>query len=110
MIGWPRRTLLLTLLAAAVAGPAAAEPAPVVTLFGPTHIAWTETYFPGAVHVQKQVPCGPCQQRVCPLDHHRPLVDIVLQSVADFLRRTGLGLDAEIERALLQLGHVEDLA
>jgi heptosyltransferase-2 len=42
---------------------------PVLTLFGPTHIAWTETYHAKAVHLQKQVPCGPCQQRVCPLDH-----------------------------------------
>jgi heptosyltransferase-2 len=42
---------------------------PVVTLFGPTHIGWTETYHPRAVHLQRQVPCGPCQRRVCPLDH-----------------------------------------
>jgi heptosyltransferase-2 len=48
---------------------AAAFGTPVVTLFGPTHIAWTETYFEKAVHLQKQVDCGPCQQRVCPLDH-----------------------------------------
>jgi heptosyltransferase-2 len=48
---------------------AAAFDRPVVTLFGPTHIAWTETYHPRAVHLQKQVPCGPCQLRVCPLDH-----------------------------------------
>src|SRR5262249_352417 len=48
---------------------AAAFGRPVVTLFGPTHIAWTETYYPAAVHVQKQVECGPCQRRVCPLDH-----------------------------------------
>jgi heptosyltransferase-2 len=48
---------------------AAAFGRPVVTLFGPTHIAWTETYFPGAVHLQKRVECGPCQRRVCPLDH-----------------------------------------
>jgi heptosyltransferase-2 len=48
---------------------AAAFDRPVVTLFGPTHIAWTETYFPRAVHLQKQVECGPCQRRVCPLDH-----------------------------------------
>jgi heptosyltransferase-2 len=41
----------------------------VVTLFGPTHIAWTETYHRLALHLQKQVECGPCQQRVCPLDH-----------------------------------------
>ncbi|MCS6977906.1 MAG: lipopolysaccharide heptosyltransferase II [Gemmatales bacterium] len=48
---------------------AAAFDRPVVTLFGPTHIAWTETYFDKAVHLQKTVPCGPCQLRVCPLDH-----------------------------------------
>jgi heptosyltransferase-2 len=48
---------------------AAAFQRPVVTLFGPTHIGWTETYFPHAIHLQKPVPCGPCQLRVCPLDH-----------------------------------------
>jgi heptosyltransferase-2 len=48
---------------------AAAFGRPVVTLFGPTHIPWTETYYPGAIHLQKQVDCGPCQLRVCPLDH-----------------------------------------
>jgi heptosyltransferase-2 len=48
---------------------AAAFDVPVITLFGPTHIAWTETYFAKAVHIQKQVPCGPCQLRECPLDH-----------------------------------------
>jgi heptosyltransferase-2 len=48
---------------------AAAFDVPVVTLFGPTHIAWTETYFARAVHLQKKVACGPCQLRVCPLDH-----------------------------------------
>jgi heptosyltransferase-2 len=48
---------------------AAAFRRPVVTLFGPTHIAWTETYYAKAIHLQKQVPCGPCQQRICPTDH-----------------------------------------
>jgi heptosyltransferase-2 len=48
---------------------AAAFDRPVVTLFGPTHVAWTETFFPRAVHLQKRVDCGPCQRRVCPLDH-----------------------------------------
>jgi heptosyltransferase-2 len=48
---------------------AAAFDRPVVTLFGPTHIDWTETYFAKAIHLQKKVDCGPCQRRVCPLDH-----------------------------------------
>jgi heptosyltransferase-2 len=42
---------------------------PTITLFGPTHIAWTETYHAKAIHLQKKVECGPCQRRVCPLDH-----------------------------------------
>ena len=48
---------------------AAAFDRPVVSLFGPTHIGWTETYFSKAIHLQKPVPCGPCQLRICPLDH-----------------------------------------
>ena len=61
-----------TLLATTDSGPrhfAAAFDRPVVTLFGPTHIAWTETYFPKAIHLQRKVPCGPCQLRICPTDH-----------------------------------------
>jgi heptosyltransferase-2 len=48
---------------------AAAFGRPVVALFGPTHIAWTETYYAREEHLQRRVPCGPCQRRVCPLDH-----------------------------------------
>jgi heptosyltransferase-2 len=48
---------------------AAAFGRPVVSLFGPTFIAWTETYYDRAIHLQKEVPCGPCQLRVCPTDH-----------------------------------------
>lgn len=48
---------------------AAAFGRPVVSLFGPTHIAWTDTFFPREIHLQKKVECGPCQQRVCPTDH-----------------------------------------
>jgi heptosyltransferase-2 len=62
----------LALLVTTDSGPrhfAAAFQRPVVTLFGPTHIGWTETYFPLAIHLQKPVPCGPCQLRTCPLDH-----------------------------------------
>ena len=55
---------------------AAAFGTPVVTLFGPTHIAWTETWFEKAIHIQKEVPCGPCQRRVCPLDHHRCMKEL----------------------------------
>jgi heptosyltransferase-2 len=78
--GGPKLSLGLTkacvrradLLVTTDSGPrhfAAAFDGPVVTLFGPTHIAWTETYHRKAIHLQKEVDCGPCQRRVCPLDH-----------------------------------------
>jgi heptosyltransferase-2 len=69
---------------------AAAFDRPVVSLFGPTFIQWTETYFPKGINLQKQVPCGPCQLRVCPLDHRcmRELsVAEVLAASEDLLRR-----------------------
>jgi heptosyltransferase-2 len=69
---------------------AAAFGTPVVTLFGPTHIAWTETYYPKAVHLQKQVECGPCQKRVCPLDHRCMTLltpDDVFDAAQDLLAR-----------------------
>ena len=48
---------------------AAAFDRPVVSLFGPTFIDWTITYFAKERYLQKKVECGPCQQRVCPIDH-----------------------------------------
>lgn len=70
----------LGLLVTTDSGPrhfAAAFDVPVVTLFGPTHIAWTETYFGKGLHLQHPVPCGPCQQRVCPLGHHRCMTELL---------------------------------
>ncbi|WP_211178802.1 glycosyltransferase family 9 protein, partial [Brasilonema octagenarum] len=54
---------------------------PVITLFGPTHIAWSETYSPLAVHLQHKVDCGPCQQRTCPLKHHRCMNELSVDRV-----------------------------
>jgi heptosyltransferase-2 len=71
---------------------AAAFDRPVVTLFGPTHIAWTETYHAKAVHLQIPVPCGPCQKRVCPVRHHRCMEEltpaIVFDAANQLLSRT----------------------
>jgi heptosyltransferase-2 len=66
---------------------AAAFNRPVVTLFGPTHIAWTETYYPLALHFQKEVECGPCQRRVCPLGHHRCMRELTPAEVFAAVQR-----------------------
>ncbi len=64
---------------------------PVVTLFGPTHIAWSETSYEKALHLQLDMECGPCQQRVCPLGHHDCMQlltpDQVFHSAVDVLSR-----------------------
>ncbi len=48
---------------------AAAMDVPVVTVFGPTHPEWTEIHFARERQVAVKVFCGPCQKKVCPLDH-----------------------------------------
>lgn len=67
---------------------------PVVSLFGPTHIGWTETYYDAETKLQKQLPCGPCQQRECPLGHLRCMteltVDLVYQAACRWLDRRPL--------------------
>src|SRR5439155_4651297 len=60
---------------------AAAFGRPVVALFGPTHIAWTDTFYPDEIQLQKRVPCGPCQRRTCPLDHHRCMTELTPDEV-----------------------------
>ena len=60
---------------------------PVISLFGPTRIAWTRTYHPLAVHLQQPVPCGPCQRPECPLGHHRCMVDLRPIDVFEAARR-----------------------
>lgn len=68
-----------TLMVTTDSGPrhfAGAFGVPVVSLFGPTHIVWTLTSHPLAVHLQQPVPCGPCQQGHCPLGHHRCMTEL----------------------------------
>jgi len=79
---------------------AAAFNRPVVTLFGPTHISWTETYFEKAVHLQKPVPCGPCQKRVCPLQHHRCMREL---SPADVFEAVQVLLNRFPERVRIEV-------
>ena len=59
---------------------------PVITLFGPTHIGYSETYYRKAIHIQLPVDCGPCQKRSCPLVHHRCMRDLTAEQVFQTVR------------------------
>ncbi|MGB0715438.1 MAG: glycosyltransferase family 9 protein [Phycisphaerae bacterium] len=52
---------------------------PVVTLYGPTHPEWTATDYDQERIVRIDVDCGPCQQRICPLEHHRCMTDLTVE-------------------------------
>jgi len=70
---------------------AAAYDVPVVAIFGPTAIAWTETWFAKEVKLQTPVPCGPCQRKRCPEGHLRCMTSIetdqVFENLAGLIRR-----------------------
>ena len=66
---------------------AAAFGVPVISLFGPTHIAWTRTNHPNAVHLSHPVPCGPCQKPTCALGHHRCMTELKPAAVYDVAAR-----------------------
>jgi heptosyltransferase II len=78
---------------------AAAFGTPVVTLFGPTHIAWSETHYDRSEHLQLKLDCGPCQQRECPLKHHRCMKELSVESVFAAVQRQLAKHDAVTEAA-----------
>jgi heptosyltransferase II len=82
-----RRTSLLITTDSGPRHFAAAFGTPVITLFGPTHIAWTRTHHPLAWHMKHTVPCGPCQRPVCPEGHHRCMKELAPDGVYAVARR-----------------------
>jgi lipopolysaccharide heptosyltransferase II len=60
---------------------------PALTLFGPTHIAWTRTHDPRSVHMLNPVPCGPCQRPICPLGHHKCMRELKTDDVFEAASR-----------------------
>ncbi len=66
---------------------------PTVTIFGPTHQAWTDTEYDGEIKLQMPVECGPCQLKTCPLDLRCMTgltIGMVLEAVREVLRRHGV--------------------
>lgn len=63
---------------------------PTVTIFGPTHQAWTDTEYVDEIKLQIAVDCGPCQLRTCPLDLRCMTgltTDRVMHAVGELLTR-----------------------
>ena len=54
---------------------------PVVALYGSTHQAWGDTHYAHGINLQKQMPCGPCLKKFCPLGHHRCMRDLTIDEV-----------------------------
>lgn len=55
---------------------------PVVTLFGPSDPALTNTHTPLEQCLSLSLDCQPCWQRSCPLAHHRCMRDLSVDRVA----------------------------
>ncbi len=82
----------LALLVTTDTGPRAMAQAfsvPTVVLMGPTHPGWTDLNNERARVLRVEVPCGPCHEKVCHLDH---------------ACMTGIGVDGVMEAALAALG------
>lgn len=54
---------------------------PVVCLIGPTDPNYTNYCLERTVLLRKDLPCSPCQRKVCPLGHHRCMKDITVDEV-----------------------------
>lgn len=54
---------------------------PIVCLIGPTDPAYTNYCLERTALLRKDLPCSPCQRKVCPLGHHRCMRDIGVDEV-----------------------------
>ena len=70
----------------------------VVTLFGSTDPVWAQIDYPGERIIRSDVPCGPCQQKQCPLppgaDFHRCMTSITVEQVLPACEELLDGADA----------------
>lgn len=83
-----RRSKLLVTTDSGVRFFGAAFGVPVISLFGPTDASWSAIHYAGETCLQKSVPCGPCRQRECPLEHHRCMRDLLPEEVWQACRRS----------------------
>lgn len=60
---------------------AAAFGRPVLTVFGSSDPAWTDTRFAGERIARLSLDCQPCMERECPLKHHQCMKDLCPEPV-----------------------------
>jgi heptosyltransferase-2 len=93
-----RRTRLMISTDSGPRHVAAALGKPVITLYGPTLRVWSENPTVTAIDLQLDLECIGCQNRICPLGHHRCMRDLkpelVYAKVVDFLKRQRAGCAA----------------
>lgn len=66
---------------------AAAFDVPVVTVFGSSDPAWTDTRFAQERIAVLTLECQPCMERVCPLKHHKCMQDLPPEMVMEKIRQ-----------------------
>jgi heptosyltransferase-2 len=54
---------------------------PVVCLMGPNDPNYTDYCMERQILIRKELPCSPCQRKVCPLGHHQCMRDITVAEV-----------------------------
>jgi heptosyltransferase II len=54
---------------------------PVVCLMGPNDPNYTDYCMERQILIRKELPCSPCQRKVCPLGHHQCMRDITVEEV-----------------------------
>jgi len=59
---------------------------PVVAVFGSTNRTTTAPADPNATIVCADLPCSPCMQRVCPLEHHACMYAVTVEMVEQAVR------------------------
>ncbi len=62
---------------------AAAFGVPVVTIFGSSDPAWTDTRFALERSVRLALDCQPCMKRICPLQHHHCMRQLMPERVLE---------------------------
>jgi len=60
---------------------------PVICIMGSTSPAYTDSPWEKGDIIRANVPCAPCQQPECPLEHHRCMKDISVEMVTEALKK-----------------------